>query len=289
MAGYIGFQLARNKNLPSRRRHRIVTFAAPRYGTASFVDRFRAVLASNAPYATVDALETVGDLVPGFWPFGQISVGKTWRAVPADVGYTDAGALDVGGHHALGISGYHAMKIIYTKGAYTGPSTVMDDVAGAAEATLQATCPKGWEKTAIECVSRTCPSGYVLEGGACVSACPKHTSRSGTGAHCMTRTKTLKKTTKKVWVGNLKKPRRYRKACPAGTSFSHDLAGYSYCTSSPSCPAHLPHRKGDVCHASCGPLKTDAFGNCVVVSTPRATKPHQCPAGTRREGPVCVK
>ncbi len=286
MAGYITFLLAKNLNLPRGKRHRLVTLSAPRYGTKSFIRRFRRVL-KNVPLMTVDALETVGDVVPGFWPLGPLPVGKTWRATPKEVG-SSIGELDVWGHHSLSISGYHAQKIIDTNGSFTGTSSVVDTVGSTVDSTFAKTCPRGFKKVVTGCEATTCPKGYVAWAGRCASVCPAGTKRSATGVHCMTSTSKYRESVKKVWVGNFKKPKKYRKACPSGTSFSHDLAGYSYCKSG-SCPSARPVRKGNMCHARCGGLKTDAFGNCVVVSKPRHTIAPSCPAGTRAKGPLCVK
>lgn len=287
MAGYIGFLLVKAGTLPRMKPHRIVTLAAPRYGTASFHERFKQALEANSPKLTIDALETDGDLVPGFWPLGQLPTGQLWRAIPREVGFT-INITDALGHHRLEISAYHAQKIIETRGAYRGPTVVIDAVGAAVKNSLEATCPAGFKKTALSCVATSCPSGLERRGDQCVSVCPANTTRSATGAHCMTKTTPYKQTTQKVWVGHLQKPEKYRGACPAGTSFSHDLAGYAHCTKG-SCPASHPTRRGGSCHGACGTLQTDTFGNCVVETHAPHTIEHQCPPGTKRQGPLCVK
>lgn len=287
MAGYIGFLLVKAGTLPRMRPHRIVTLAAPRYGTKRFHERFKQVLGANAPKLTIDALETDGDLVPGFWPLGQLPTGQLWRAIPREVGF-EISILDAMGHHKLDISGYHAQKIIETQGKYRGPTVVIDAVGATVKSSLEATCPTGFKKTAINCVATSCPSGMELRNDQCVSACPANTTRSATGAHCMTKTTPYKQTTQTIWVGHFQKPGKYRRACPAGTSFSHDLAGYAYCTKG-SCPASHPTRRGGNCHSACGSLQTDAFGNCVVKAHAPHTIAHQCPPGTKRQGPLCVQ
>lgn len=287
MAGYIGFLLVKGGTLPRAKPHRIVTLAAPRYGTTSFHERFKHALKANAPKLTIDALETDGDLVPGFWPLGQIPTGQLWRAIPSEIGYKIS-ILAAQDHHKLDISGYHAQKIIETRGAYRGPTVVIDAVGATVDSTIAVSCPTGFKKTAINCVATSCPSGMELRNNQCMSVCPANTTRSATGAHCMTKTTPFKQTTQKVWVGHLQKPGKYRRACPAGTSFSHDLAGYSYCTKG-SCPSGHPTRRGGNCHSSCGALQTDTFGNCVVKAHAPHTIAHQCPVGTKRKGPLCVK
>lgn len=291
LAGYMAFLFAKNKKLASQHSHRLVTFAAPRYGTLSFLKRFRRVLKQNAPHMTVDSLETVGDVVPGSWAIGSLPVGKVWRGHPKDIGYKWVKSLAVKSHHWIAISSFHALKIISSRGTYTGPTAVVDTVTSSTSNVargVKGKCPAGFRTTAVNCVATTCTNGFVLKNNRCVSRCPANSRHSSTGNHCITSKRAFKQSTKKVWVGNFKKPNAYRRACPAGSSFSHDLAGYSYCKVG-ACPRSHPTRKGNNCHTSCGPLSTDAFGNCVVKAKSLHTVPLQCPRGLRRKGPICVK
>lgn len=293
LAGYMGFLMAKHRILPSRFNHRLITFAAPRYGTSSFLKRFGTVLRYKAPHMTVDSLETVGDAVPGSWPFGSLPVGKVWRGLPKDVGYKSewVARTNLIGHHHIAISSYQIKKIIQTKGGYVGPRAVVDTVTSTtstAAKSLNATCPKGFRKTAVNCVATSCPRGTQLYKGQCRSICPPNTKRSATGAHCITSKRKVIKRTKKVWVGNFKKQSAYKRACPSGMRYSHDLGGYAHCFSG-ACPASHPLNRGDMCYVRCGSLKTDNFGNCIVNSKAPHTIPHQCPRGYKRKGPLCVK
>ncbi|MEM6925655.1 MAG: hypothetical protein AAF602_01905, partial [Myxococcota bacterium] len=265
LAGYLGYLLVKNGDLPRGPKHRLVILSGPRVGTTSFLGRFNRAIRDNAPNLTVDALEIEGDIVPVSWPMAASHLGELRLGKMSDLrsDWRDRGV------HDSSNAGYLARRLIQTGGTYS-PTTVISEIGQA----VGVSCPAGYSVGVGVCVSNSCPSGFAKSGDSCVSPCPAGSRHSGTGNHCMTGTTKVQESTSKHWVGNFKPASAYRNACPSGTTFSHDLAGYTYCKRG-GCPSSHPHRRGAVCHTTCGSLTRDVFGNCEVKRVARATRPLQ--------------